>query len=139
MTKDNAQENARAELSKAHAALRAARALANLMLYDDAASRLYYAVFHVVSAALVILGVQAQSHGGLANLLGQHLIKPGLVPAGVGRDFAMLMGLRAQADYNRHFTMDAEGFAEEVQRAEALFAMLEGFLAQRGVVSSPLT
>ncbi len=135
MTRDNAQENARAELSKARAALRSARALADLKLFDDAASQLYYAVFHLVGAALVILGVQAQSHGGMANLLGQHLIKPGLVPALVGRNFAMLMSLRTQADYNRHFVMDAEGFAEEMQRAEALFALLEEFLAQRGVVS----
>jgi hypothetical protein len=61
----------------------------------------------------------------------------GLLPSQVGRNFAMLMGLRTQADYNRHFTMDAEGFTEEMQRAEALFALLEEFLAQRGVVGSP--
>ena len=139
MTSDNAQDNASAELCKAQAALKAARALANIKLFDDAASRLYYAVFHLVSAALVILGVQAQSHGGVASLLGQHLIKPGLVPAEVGRNFASLMGLRSQADYNRHFAMDAEGFAEEMTRAEALFTLLEKFLTERGVVGVPLT
>lgn len=137
MTNDNAQENARAELSKANAALQAARALAGLKLYDDAASRLYYAVFHLVSAALVILGVQAQSHGGVASLLGQHLIKPGLAPAHVGHHFAALMGLKSQADYNRHFVMDEVGFAEEMQRAEALFKLLGEFLAERGVVGIP--
>ncbi len=66
MTDENAIENACAELVKAEAALRAARALADLELYDDAASRLYYAVFHLISAALLRLGVQAQfleSHG----------------------------------------------------------------------------
>ena len=134
MTSDNAHDNAGAELSKAHAALQAARALADLKLYDDAASRLYYAVFHLVSAALVVLGVQAQSHGGVASLLGQHLVKPGLVPTHVGHHFAALMGLRSQADYNRHFVMDAESLAEELQRADALFNVLGEFLAQRGVV-----
>jgi uncharacterized protein (UPF0332 family) len=133
MTGENALDNARAELSKARSALQAARALADLKLYDDAASRLYYSAFHLVSAALLILGIQSQSHGGLASLLGQHLVKPGFVPAQVARDFSMLMGLRGQADYNRHFVMDAEGFADEMQRAEVLFSRLGEFLAQRGV------
>jgi hypothetical protein len=39
MTDENAKSNAEAELHKAVAARRAARALADLGLYDDAASR----------------------------------------------------------------------------------------------------
>lgn len=133
MTGENEIVNAQAELAKAQAARRAARALAELKLYDDASSRLYYAGFHLVSAALLTLGVQAQSHGGLASLLGQHLVRPGLLPAQVGRHFAALMGLRSQADYNRHFVMDAEGFAEEMLKADMLFSALEAFLSERGI------
>lgn len=133
MTSDNARENARAELAKAYAALRAARSLADLELFDDAASRLYYAVFHLLGATLLALGVQAQTHGGLAALLGQHLVKPGLLPAHVARDFATLMALRGQADYNRHFSMDAEGFVGELGRAERVFSVAEAFFSSHGV------
>ncbi|HEY5955925.1 MAG TPA: HEPN domain-containing protein, partial [Polyangiaceae bacterium] len=132
MTRDNAIENAQAELSKAQSARQAAKALAELALYDDAASRLYYAVFHLVSAALMAIGVQADTHSGVAPLLGQHLVKPGLLPAQVSRYFARLMSLRGQADYNRHFLMDAEGFEEELPKAEALFSLVEAFLLDRG-------
>ncbi len=133
MTDENALVNAKAEALKATAAKRAAEALAGLGLFDDASSRLYYSAFHLVSAALLTLGVQAQSHGGLASLLGQHLVKPGLLPAGVARGFAALMGLRAQADYNRHFTIDAEGYAAIRNDADALFAPIEAYLVARGV------
>jgi uncharacterized protein (UPF0332 family) len=133
MTGENEAANARAELAKAQAARRAARALAELELYDDATSRLYYAEFHLVSAALLTLGVQSQSHGDVASLLGQHLVRPGLVPAQVAREFASLMGLRAQADYNRHFIMDAEGFAEETRKADGPFSVFEAFVAERGI------
>jgi uncharacterized protein (UPF0332 family) len=133
MTDDNALANARAEWVKAQAARRAARALAAMGLFDDASSRLYYAAFHLISAALLTHGVQAQSHGGLASLLGQHLVRPGLLPAQVAREFGSLMGLRGQADYNRHFVMDAEGFAAVTKNAEALFAPLEAYLAGRGI------
>ncbi len=133
MTDENALANAQAEAAKAQAARRAAEALAELGLFDDASSRLYYAALHLVSAALLTQGVQAQSHGGLASLLGQHLVRPGLLPARLAREFAALMGLRGQADYNRHFVMDADGFAAVRRDADSLFAPLDAFLAGRGV------
>jgi uncharacterized protein (UPF0332 family) len=133
MTDENAKANCGAELLKAYAARRAARALAGLGLYDDSASRLYYAAFHLISAALLSLGVQAQTHRGVASLLGQYLVKPGLVPTSVGRDFATLLGLRSQADYNRHFVLDAPSIAEELTRVDGLFSTVGAFLGSRGI------
>jgi uncharacterized protein (UPF0332 family) len=133
VTSENALLDSKAELQKAHASLRAAQALASLDLFDDAASRVYYAAFHLVSAALLVLGIQAQTHAGIAMLLGQHLVKPGLLPASVGYDLASLFGLRSQADYNRHFTLDAASMAEELARVIKMFGVVETFLAARGV------
>ncbi len=133
MTDENAILDAKAELHKAQTTFRAAQALSDLSLYDDAVSRLYYAAFHLVSAALLVLGVQAQTRAGVATLLGQHLVKPGLLPPSIGRDFAALLGVRGQADYNRHFLMDTAGTAEELARVERMFAAVESFLAARGV------
>ena len=133
MTEENARVNAEAELLKAHAARRAARALVALGLYDDAASRLYYAAFHLISAALLCLGVQAQTHRGIAALLGQHLVKPGLLPTSANRDFATLLGLRSQADYNRHFVLDAAGIGGELKRVDDLFSSVGAFLRSRGI------
>lgn len=133
MTDENARTNASAELQKAYAARRAARALAGLGLYDDAASRLYYAAFHLLSAALLCLGVQAQTHRGVASLLGQHLVRPGLVPTSVARDFATLLGLRSQADYNRHFLLDAPSITDELARVDAMFHVIGAFLTSHGI------
>jgi uncharacterized protein (UPF0332 family) len=133
VTDENARANAEAELRKAYAARRAARALAALGLHDDAASRLYYAAFHLISAALLCLGIQAQTHRGVASLLGQHLVKPGLVPSSVARDFATLLGLRSQADYNRHFELDAASVAEELARIDGLFSVVGAFLTARAI------
>ncbi len=133
MTNENAVADSKAELQKAQASLRAARALVELELFDDAASRLYYAAFHGVSAALLVLGVQAQTHAGVATLLGQHLVKPGLLAPSVSHDLASLLGLRGQADYNRHFTLDEKGIREELAKTTEMFAVIEAFLASRGV------
>jgi uncharacterized protein len=133
VTDENARTNANAELQKAYAARRAARALAALGLYDDAASRLYYAAFHLISAALSCLGVQAQTQRGIASLLGQHLVEPGLVPTSMGRDFATLLGLRSQADYNRHFLLDAPSIADELVRVDGMFDSIGAFLTSSGI------
>ena len=133
MTDANARANALAEFAKAQAARRAAEALTELGLHDDAISRLYYAAFHVISAALLSLGVQAHTHAGLASLLGQHLVKAGLLPAAVARDFAVLLGLRNQADYNRHFLLDAQTMSDELIRVDTVFVSVEAFLRSRGV------
>jgi uncharacterized protein (UPF0332 family) len=133
VTDENARTNANAELQKAYAARRAARALAGLGLYDDAASRLYYAAFHLISAALLCLGVQAQTHRGIASLLGQHLVRPGLVPTSMGRDFATLIGLRSQADYNRHFLLDAPSITDELARVDGMFSAIGAFLTSSGI------
>ncbi len=82
------------------------------------------------------LGIQAQTHAGVATLLGQHLVKPGLLPASVSHDLAALHGLRGQADYNRHFALDAEAIAEEMARTTRMFTAVEAFLASRGVTAS---
>ena len=133
MTNENALLDAKAELQKAQTAFRAARALSELELFDDAASRLYYAAYHHVSAALLVIGVQAQTHAGLAMLLGQHLVKPGLLSPSVSHDLAALLGLRGQADYNRHFLLDKAAMYEELARVERLFATVGAFLATRGI------
>lgn len=133
MTADNCQTNAAAELAKAQAALKAARTLRDAGLFDDAASRAYYAAFHLISAALLCLGVQAGSHNGVAALLGQHLVKPGLLPPELSKEFALLLGLRNQADYNRFFNLTEAAFTTELARVEGVFAVVLPFLAARGV------
>lgn len=43
------------------------------------------------------------------------------------------MGLRSQADYNRHFVIDAEGYEVAQLGADALFSSLQAFLVERGI------
>jgi uncharacterized protein (UPF0332 family) len=133
MTDDNRIANAAAEVRKAERALAAADALVEVGLLDDAMSRLYYAGFHMASAALLALGIEVKSHAGLSALFAQHLVKAGLVATSASRQLARLFALRQQADYNRHFEMDIAGAREEREVAGQLVDMLRSFLAGRGV------
>jgi hypothetical protein len=48
-------------MEKAQSALRAARKLLDEVLYEDSINRSYYAMFHAVSALLVVRGLERPS------------------------------------------------------------------------------
>ena len=60
------------ELSHAESAFQAALLLRDAALYNDALNRLYYALFHTVSALLLTAGIEPRRHRALPGLLGTH-------------------------------------------------------------------
>jgi len=61
-----------AELRHAASAHRAAQLLRDAGLYNDALNRLYYALYHTVTALLLTTGVEPRRHRALPGLLGTH-------------------------------------------------------------------
>ncbi len=132
MTEANQTLHIDAELSKARGSWAAASALLGLGLYDEAISSMYYAIYHQACAALLLQGVEAESHRGLQSLVALHLVKSGLVEPACSRLLAEMYSLRNQADYNRHFHLDAAGANEEVARGVRLAAAFDNYLLAQG-------
>lgn len=132
MTKQARATNIAAELAKSADALAACRQLLDSGLLDDAMARLYYSMFHLVSAALLTIGVEATSHRALHSLLSLHWVRPGHISVGSARILGELFTLRNQADYDRHFAVDAAGAQSAVQTAETLATELKALIAARG-------
>lgn len=72
--------------------------------WNMAANRMYYSVFHAVTALLVKDGHQVVSHRGTKGALGLHYVKTGLIDVEEARVFAQLATLRERADYDIIFT-----------------------------------
>lgn len=84
-------ENAQESLRLADQALRAAITLLESEALEDAASRLYFAVFHGATATLTVRGLSSRTHSGQIGLFTQ---EHGAAPI-LGR----LFELRLRADY----------------------------------------
>jgi uncharacterized protein (UPF0332 family) len=136
VTDDNRTENARRELAKAQAAMKAARALAGLGMWDDCVSRAYYAAYHAATAALVSIGVQAKTHHGTQDLVFRFLVEPGSLSRRLSKDLAALQRYREQADYSAAISFDASTGPEEVDRAERVIAEVVAFLLSGGHLQS---
>ena len=107
----------RAERAHGENALRAARALVALGLYNDAVSRAYYAAFHLARCILLSDGVETKTHGAVISMIGLHFVSSGRLPAERAKDLGRLQQFRALADYDPFFVFTKEGAEEELAAA----------------------
>ena len=66
------------EIERAHRLIDQFPILENAKLWDTLANRMYYAVFHAVTALLIKNGLHAESHQGTSVLFSKHFVKEGL-------------------------------------------------------------
>ena len=117
MTEPNRLANARAEAALGDDALRAASALVELGLHNDAVSRAYYAAFHYARALLLVAGLEPKTHRGVVSLLLEHYEKPGRLEPGAVSILARLQTFRGLADYDATERLAKERAETEVAAA----------------------
>lgn len=76
--------------------------------WEAAANRLYYALFHAMSALLVSDGHQVKSHRGILALFGEYYVRTGLFSKKDGALLSNLVIMRDNSDYNCFFEADEE-------------------------------
>ena len=108
------------EMGKARNTLCEVETLIENNLWNGAANRLYYAVFHAVSALLIHDGHQVNTHQGSHALFGLHYIKSEKLPAEFGRLYSQLQTMREESDYNCIYDVTPEELKGKVEPAKRL-------------------
>jgi uncharacterized protein (UPF0332 family) len=122
------------ELSHASSAHRAAQLLRDAGLYNDALNRLYYALYHVVTALLLTAGVEPRLRA-LPGLLGTHFGHE-LGPTELAV-VARAATWRDLADYERTWQANAEVTTQAFSEIEPLMVRLQQLLASSGAAGFP--
>lgn len=125
MTEDNRRTAIEQEIRHSEAALEAARALRDLSLYNDALSRLYYAL-------LLTEGIEPNRHRAIAKLLSSRFAASGTLMA---EDIAVVS--RAQtyrdlADYDRSWEATRPIMDTAFADVEPLLARVREILERGG-------
>lgn len=68
-------------VEKGRRSLAASRELCRAGYFDFAVSRAYYSMFYLAEALLLSKGLSFSKHSGVLAALGEHFVKPGLIPA----------------------------------------------------------
>ena len=108
------------EIEKAYRFMAEADAVAAMELWDVVANRIYYAVFHAVSALLINDRYEVRSHKGAGLIFGQKYVLTGLFSVEDGRLYAKLQDLREKSDYNLVYQSDECEMAPLIVRSKEL-------------------
>lgn len=132
MTNESRKRNIADEVMRSDQALQAARALLSAGLHNDSVSRAYYAVLHMLRAALLTRGLEARTHAGTLHLYNTELVRAGLVPATHNRVLAGLQRSRELADYDAAVSFTLDEARAAVADAESVSSALHSILQRDG-------
>lgn len=113
------------ELEKADKFLSQANSVATLGIWDVVANRIYYALFHAVSALLINDHIEVRSHKGAGLMFGQKYVVPGVFTADDGRLYAKLQDIREKSDYNLVYQSSEEEMVPLIEMARNLIERIK--------------
>ena len=123
---------ARAEWRRANESLTAALLCLDNGLNADAISRAYYAVMHAAKAALEIRDVSTDSHQGVRNQFGMHIVRLGLIEPVWGSEIGRLNIIRVVADYDVMETFTESDARDAYGSAEAFMNRIQPLVGSNG-------
>lgn len=94
----------------------------------DATSRSYYAMFHAGMALVAAKGLRPRTHRGLAHLLRERFVGPGLLTREQVARFEAEERARHMSDYSLDFTIEEAEVAEAIAFAEDFVHQAEALL-----------
>lgn len=122
---------ARNEMARARKALRAAEALLGMDLLEDAVSRAYYAVLHAARAALATDEKAPKTHSGVLAMLGERLVKTGMIEVEYSRIFSVEQDDREFCDYVSSFRMGRDKAELRIREAGKFVDRIERYLKEQ--------
>lgn len=105
-------------LSKAEEYLRNAAATLSLEMYDTAANRSYYAIFHAVRALLALDGKDFKKHSGVISCFQMDYVKTGIFDRQMSNIIKSAFSLRQESDYEDFYVISSEEVKRQVREAE---------------------
>ena len=97
--------------------------------WDNVANRLYYALFHAVSALLINDGHNVGSHRGAVGAFGQHYVTTGIFSLDEGKHYSRLQGLREKTDYNCAYNATEQDIAPKIEPTRLLIEKIEQYIS----------
>ena len=116
------------EIEKARKIFEQIDALARLGYWDNIANRLYYSLFHAMSALLIHDKHKVGTHKGIVATMGQYYIKTGILSPADGQLYSSLQTIREKSDYNCSFEATEAETKPKITQAKSLIDKIETLL-----------
>ena len=117
------------EYEKAQAIMAQIEGLKSLGYWDNIANRLFYALFHAVSALLIRDKHAVNTHRGVVVLFGQHYVRTGIFDLADGKLYSQLQTMREKGDYNCIYQTSEEEVLPMIEPAMNLIKKIGDYIA----------
>ena len=117
------------EYEKAVSIMQQIEGLQSLGYWDNIANRLYYALFHAVSALLIHDKHSVNTHRGVVVLFGQHYVCTGIFDMADGKLYSQLQTMREKGDYNCIYQTTEDEVIPMIEPAEKLIEKIGKYIA----------
>ncbi len=121
----------RLELEKADSIFAENEGLVEKGYWNTLANRLYYALFHAVSALLVSDGREVGSHKGAAIRFHQYYVRTGIFTVDEGSFYSQMETLREKADYNCFFQVSESDIKTCIEPTRQLIEKVKQYIADK--------
>lgn len=108
-------------LSKAETYLQDAQKTLELEMYETAANRSYYAIFHAARAVLALDGLDFKKHSGVISNFQMRYIKTGVFDKRLSDIIKSAFSLRTESDYEDFFIISKEDVIRQVEEARMFY------------------
>lgn len=119
----------RLEYDKATSIMQQIEGLQSLGYWDNITNRLYYALFHAVSALLIHDKHSVNTHRGVVVLFGQHYVRTGIFDIADGKLYSQLQTMREKGDYNCIYQTTEEEVSPMIEPARCLIRKIGDYIA----------
>ena len=118
-------------LNKAKRDLEDSKKTLDLEMYDNAANRSYYAIFHAARAVLALDGTDFKKHSGVISNFQKNYIKTGIFDKKMSNIIKSAFDIRNETDYEDFYVVPKEDVKRQVSEAEVFIAAVEKYIIDK--------
>jgi uncharacterized protein (UPF0332 family) len=133
--KEALEEQIKAIIKKAERSIKTSKRLFDDEDFDFAISRLYYAVFYAMTAALLTKNISVSKHTGVISNFNQHFIKPGIFPKNFSKIISRLSRERQVGDYGFYIDITEDEIHKDLKSAQNIIEEIKGYLGKEGFLT----
>ena len=119
------------ELEKADSTFAEHEGLTEKGYWNTLANRLYYALFHAVSALLINDSREVGSHRGAAIRFHQYYVRTGIFTEDEGSFYSQMETLREKSDYNCFFKVSETDVKSRIEPTHQLIEKIKRYIADK--------
>jgi hypothetical protein len=98
--------------------------------WDTLVNRMYYAVFHAVSALMIHSAISIHTHRGALNAFNKEFVRTGVFTEEEGHLFSKLEGMRERGDYNCFIDTTEDEIVPLIEPLKALIEKIKSKIAE---------